>query len=399
MLLRPLIDNLYFLKNISPFLSPLYIVGVLTPVLIFYTLVKTKQPTQSKLDRHMKTWTFFLLLGTFFVILFDPLTLLSFEFLLKLMLPSYIYFFCRRFITNKEDLDGILTTFLYSGVFVAMILLYEVFINPIRVEESRGMSRIQGSFGDVVSYGIFLTFSFLIACYFYFSRKDYQPFRKRIRTLLTVSSLSVLALLNIHHIASYTNFVMLLLLFLVYNFKTNKAAAAGFSIMLFLLFIFFAQPIIEQKVTPLFETDVAVFEGEQDQERLLHGRVGRWEFMADEFTNQGIFAQFIGYPTTFKYAYHYVGIGAHSDYVRILFLSGYCGLFFYLLILATFYQRSLRMPFAVKFLALGVLGIILLYSISIVPTYYPPFVYIMMSIFAYVALPKNSNTLNIYRKN
>jgi len=387
-LLRPIIDNLYFLKNISPFLSPLYIVGVLTPLLSIYVLLKTPKPVSTKIDRYMKIWSFFILLGTFFVILYDPLTKDSFEYLLKLTLPVYIYFFTRRFIQNKEDLDGILTTFLYSGIFVAAILLYEVVINPIRIEESRGMDRIQGSFGDVVSYGIFLTFSFLIATYFYFSRQGTQTYRKRLRTLLIVGSLAILALINIHHIASYTIFAMLLLLFLVFNFQKNKAAAIGISLMLFILFIFFGQPILEEKITPLFETDVAVFEGEQDQERLLHGRVGRWEYMAEIFTNESIFAQFFGYPTTLKYAYHFVGVGSHSDYVRILFLSGYTGLYFYLLVLFYFFKRSRKTVLPIRFLSYGLLGIIGLYSISIVPTYYPPFVYIMMSVFAYIALPK-----------
>lgn len=387
-LLRPIIDNLYFLKNISPFLSPLYIVGVLTPLMVIYVVVRTPKPIFTKLDRYMKIWSFFIIFGTFFVVLYDPLTLESFEFLLKLTLPVYIYFFARRFIQNKQDLDGILTTFLYSGIFVAAILLYEVVINPIRVEESRGMERIQGSFGDVVSYGIFLTFSFLIAAYFYFTRKGTQPYRKRLRTLLIVGALAILALINIHHIASYTIFMMLLLLFSVFNFKTNKAAAVGISLLLFLLFIFFGQPILEEKITPLFETDVAVLEGEQDQERLLHGRVGRWEYMAEVFTNENIFAQFFGYPTTLQYSYHFVGVGSHSDYVRILFLSGYTGLYFYLLVLFSFFNRARKTVYEIRFLSYGVLGIIGLYSISIVPTYYPPFVYIMMCVFAYVALPK-----------
>tara|TARA_R100000750_G_scaffold17710_1_gene11743 strand:+ start:19938 stop:21203 length:1266 start_codon:yes stop_codon:yes gene_type:complete len=386
-LVRPIIDNLYFLKNISPFLSPLYITGVLTPLMVIYVLAKTKKPASTKLDRHMRFFSFFLLLGTFFVIVFDPLSMESFEYLLKLSLPVYMYFFARRFIQSKEDLDGILTTFLYSSIFVAGILMYEVVINPIRVEESRGMGRIQGSFGDVVSYGIYLLFSFLIACYFYFSKRKLVPMRKRLRTLLIVAAFALLALVNIHHIASYTIFVLILLLFLVYNFKTNKAAAFGISLMLFSLFIFFGQPIIEEKITPLLETDVAVFEGEQESGRLLHGRVGRWEYMAGIFTDQNIFVQFFGYPFTLKYSYHFVGVGSHSDYVRILFLSGYFGLYAYLLVLFSFFKRAKQTGYAQRFLAYGLLAIILLYSISVVPTYYPPFVYMMMCIFAYIALP------------
>lgn len=387
-LLRPVIDNLFFLKNISPFLSPLYWVGVLTPVLVIISLIKNPKPIQTNLDKYFKIWSVFIFIGIFFVILGDPLTMESLEFLLKLSIPIYLYFFARIFIQNKQDLDGFLTTFLYSGIFVAVILLYELVINPIRLVESRGMDRIQGSFGDVVSYGIYLTFCFLIATYFYFSRKREVPQFKRLRTVLIIGFLCVLTLINIHHVASYTIFFGLLLLFLVFNFKSNKGAALVLSFMIFLIFYFFAQPIIEEKVAPLLATDIEVYEGEQDSDRLMHGRVGRWSHMVDIFSNENIFAQFFGYPSTLKYSYSFVGVGSHNDFIRILFLSGYFGLLYYLVVLVIFYQRLKKLIGSTRYLAYGTLGILMLYSISITPTYYPPFMYIVMVVFAFVALPK-----------
>jgi len=387
--LRPIIDNLYFLKEISPFLSPLYIVGVLTPILAIYVVAKFPKPKQSTFDKFFKIWSFFLLVGIFFVIIFDPLSKDSFEFLLKLSLPIHLYFFARIFIQNKRDLDGILTTFLYSGGFVAIILLYEVTFGAIRIVESRGMERIQGSFGDVVSYGIYLAFCFLIACYFYFSKNSEISKRKRTRLLLVVGGLSLLTLVNIHHVASYTIFIGVLLLFMVFNFKANKGGAIFLSVLFFLLFYLFGQPLIEDKITPLLQTDISVYEGDKGSEKLLHGRVGRWTVMFEEFTNQNVFAQFFGYPLSLKRSYQYVGVGSHNDYVRILFLSGYFGLFYYLLLLIMFYKKAKKLECATRFLAFGVLGILMLYSVSIVPTYYPPFMYIVMSVFAFVALPKS----------
>jgi hypothetical protein len=243
----------------------------------------------------------------------------------------------------------------------------------------------------VVSYGIYLSFCFLIVTYFYFSRKGELPKIKRIRTVIIVGILCVLTLLNIHHVASYTIFLGILLLFLVFNFRANKGAAFVLSFLLFIIFYLFAQPIIEEKITPLLETDIEVYEGEQDSGRLMHGRMGRWTAMMETFTNENIFAQCFGYPTTLKYSYHYVGVGSHNDFVRILFLSGYFGLFYYLVVLVIFYNRAKKLFIATKYLAFGTLGILMLYSISIVPTYYPPFMYVVMSVFAYVALPKTSN--------
>lgn len=387
-LLRPIIDNLYFLKEISPFLSPLYIVGVLTPIIVVYVLAKFPRPKKSSFDKYFKIWSFFLLVGILFVIIFDPLSKDSFEFLLKLSLPIYLYFFVRVFIQNKRDLEGLLTTFLYSGGFVAVLLLYELLFGAIRIVESRGMERLQGSFGDVVSYGIYLSFCFLIAGYFYFSKKGEISKPKRMRLLVIVGGLSLLTLFNIHHVASYTTFVAILLLFMVFNFRGNKGGALVLSVLFFLMFYLFGQSIIEEKITPLLQTDISVYEGEKGSEKLLHGRVGRWTVMLDKFTDQNAFAQFFGYPLTLTRSYHYVGVGSHNDYIRILFLSGYFGLFYYLVLLIVFFKKAKKLEYSIKFLAFGTLGILMLFSISIVPTYYPPFMYIVMSVFAFVALPK-----------
>jgi O-antigen ligase len=387
-LLRPIIDNLYFLKEISPFLSPLYIVGVLTPILVLYVIAKFPKPKRSKLDKYVKIWSLFLFIGIFFVIIYDPLSIDSFEYLLKLSIPVYIYFFARVFIQNKQDLDGILTTFLYSGIFVAMLLLYELFFGAIRTVESRGMERLQGSFGDVVSYGIYLSFCFLVVTYFYFSRKGEIPKRKRTRLVFIVGGLCLLTLVNIHHVASYTIFIAILLLFMVFNFRENKGAAVVFSFLFFLVFYLFGQPLIEDKITPLLQTDISVYEGDKGSEKLLHGRVGRWTSMFETFTNESIFAQFFGYPLSLNRSYQYVGVGSHNDFVRMLFLSGYFGLFYYLVLLIMFFKRAKKLTSSLKYLAFGTLGILMLYSISIVPTYYPPFMYVVMSVFAFVALPK-----------
>jgi hypothetical protein len=239
-----------------------------------------------------------------------------------------------------------------------------------------------------VSYGIYLAFCFLIATYFYFSRKGEVPKMNRIRTVLIVGGLCVLTLINIHHVASYTIFIGLLLLFMVFNFKANKGAAFVLSLLFFLVFYIFGQPIIEDKITPLLETDISVYEGGVGSDKLMHGRVGRWTGMIDMFTNENVFSQFFGYPTSMEYSYHVVGVGSHNDYIRILFLSGYFGLFYYLVMLMIFYNRAKKLVMSTRYLAFGTLGILMLFSISIVPTYYPPFMYVVMSIFAYVALPK-----------
>ena len=393
-LLRPLIDSLYFLKSISPLVSPPYLVGLLTPFVAMIAIAYRPQPTRTAFDKRFVRLAIFMGIGIIMVVWYDPFSLVAIENLLKLSLPIVLYFFLRRFIETRRDLDGLLTTFLYSTIFVALTLGYELTLGPIRIEESRGFERIQGNFGDVVSYGIYIVFSFLVITYFYFSRTKVAT-RKRMRNVAIVGAVCVLGLFNIHHIASYLIFASLLALFFLFNLRTNRNAAFLMAMLAFGVFAFYGQDLLQDRIAPLFETDQKVLAGEADVNRLAHGRVGRWQEMWETYTDQHMVAQFFGYPTTLQYPYSYVGSGAHNDFMRLLFLSGYFGLFCYLAVLWAFFQRSRKVTMALRYLTFGMLGILVLFSMSITPTFYPPFMYLVMAIFAYIALPQK----RVVRKN
>ena len=91
--LRPIVDSLYFLKEVSPLLSPPYLVGVLTPILAIAALAKFHYPNFGRVDKAFAFWSVLVLLNCFFILLYDPLSILSLEFLLKLSLPVYLFFF------------------------------------------------------------------------------------------------------------------------------------------------------------------------------------------------------------------------------------------------------------------------------------------------------------------
>lgn len=394
-LLRPIIDNFYFLKEISPFLSPLYIVGVLTPVLCLLAIFKYRVTPVGKLDRFFGYWSIAVLAGCFFLFLFEPFSLLAIEFVLKLSMPIYIFYFLRRLIRSERDLDGILQTVLYAAIIVAFILVYELISGPIRLEESRGKSRVQGNFGDVVSYGIYIALATLAAGYFYFRDKiNRRVVRQSVITLAIVGGVSILALVNMHHVASYTVFGAIGGLFLMYNLKVNKGAGIFGLLMLGLGVIYFGQEIFEDTVAPLIATDLDVYAGEQDTDRLLHGRVGRWLFMLELLAEQNVLVQFFGFPLTFSYVYQFVGIGAHNDFVRLLFFTGYFGLFLYLVLLFQVYKSCIRLPESQRFLLMGLLMAAVLFSISTTPTMYAPFLYVLMTGFAFAAIPLKRSLVN-----
>jgi uncharacterized membrane protein len=395
-LIRPAVDNLYFLKEVSPLISPPYIVGVITPVLCVVAMLRYKFPASTSIERSYIGWSVMLCLAALLVLVQDPLSLLSIEFVLKLSMPVYLFFFLRIFIRDLRDLHGILTSFLYAAAIVAGILLYEVIINPISLEESRGLQRIQGSFGDVVSYGMYVVFSTAIAAYFYFSRQHVVQRSKLITLLAVVGLLSLVALLNIHHTATYAIFIMLFGLFFLFNLRhRNLGLGIALIAIACLGLTLFGTALISEKISPLIETDLAVYQGEKDTDQLLHGRVGRWRLMLNNFFAEPIHVQFFGLPMKFEPAFPYIGIGSHNDFFRIFFATGFVGIYFYLSFLWQLFRLLGTLAAAQRFLLYGVLITLLLYSISVTPTFYAPFLYFALSIFAFVLLPDNQrNTWN-----
>jgi hypothetical protein len=392
--LRPIIDNFYFLKETSPFLSPPYIVGVLAPILALNAILTYRIPNLSRIDKAFGYWSFMIGLGCLALLLYDPLSVLNLEFVLKLTMPVYLYFFLRVFISDLRDLHGIIFSFLLSAVFVAILLLYEVLVNPIRVEESRGLERIQGNFGDVVSYGMYIILALISASYFFFSRQHIVRFSSRMKLLMPVVLISFIGLLNIHHTASYAIFIILTGFFLIYNFRSRNQAVGILAIIVIgLVFTFFGSELIEERISPLVETDLAVYSGEQDSDRLLHGRVGRWRLMLNQFASHQVWVQFFGYPWKFDYVYQYIGIGSHNDFVRILFATGIIGLFLYLNFLRALFQRLKELGKAQQYLIISVLAALLFYSISVTPTFYAPFMYFALAVFAYSSLPDKQTRL------
>lgn len=388
-LIRPVVDNFYYLKNVSPFLSPLYVVGILTPVLAIYAVISYRHKDKSILDFLFGAWTLLMSVSLLFMFLYDPMSKTFLEYLLKLTMPVYLFFFLRLLIRSTKDLDGILQTFLYSSLFVTAIFLYELIINPIKVLKTRDLERIQGTYGDVLNYAIYLAQGFLIVCYFYFRRKYTQSVVARNRVLAITIIICVAALFKISHTATYGVFLSILMLFVLFNIRTNKTAGFIIIIIVVSLAYLFGGDAFESKVAPLLKTDIAVYKGEKSSERLLHGRVGRWKKMLEQYSEFPVSAQFFGMPLTLESSYAEVSTGSHNDFVRVLFFNGFLGLIVYVSIILILFSRMKYLPPEQHFLSLGAMTILLLYSISTCPTLYAPMLYILYAIFCYMALPKS----------
>ncbi len=388
-LIRPIVDNFYYLKNISPLLSPLYFVGIATPILCIVAITLYRKKDKSVFDFLFGTWTALMLISLFFMFIFDPLSKTFLEYLLKLTMPVYLFFFLRLLIRSRRDLDGVLQSFIYSSFFVIAIFLFEILVKPIKVQQTRGLERIQGTYGDVMNYAIYISLGFLIVCYFYLRNKNIGSMIKSNRSLIITIILSLACLFKISHTASYGVFIVILALFILFNLKTNKTAGIVLIVVIGSLGYFFGASTIEEKIAPLIKTDLAVYEGKKANERLFHGRVGRWKMMLEEYSEFPVAAQLFGMPLIIKETYPYVGTGSHNDFVRILFFTGFFGLTVYLLILINIFRRLKYLCSSDYFLALGTFMILFMYSVSTCPTLYAPLIYIIYSILCYLALPKS----------
>lgn len=386
-LLRPLLDNLYYLKDISIFASPLYIVGIITPFLAIWGISKNRT-YYSSLDMVLKAWLVLVLFSSLFIFFNNAFDLKFYEIFFQTITVFAIYFFARRMIRSLKDIDGILMTFLYSSLFVAGIIIYEIAFQPFKSTLSRGLMRLEGAYADVMNYSIYITQSILVSAYFVL-RKNVS-LSKRIRSIILIAVLCMafVSLVRIHHAASFGVSLALVGLFLIFFFQKRIFQAIVFSSVLMILAFNYGSDVFEENILPLIQSDINVYEGENDKEQMFHGRMSRWTRMWDVFSDQPVTSQFFGIPLSISKPYNYLSTGTHNDYLRIIFYTGFIGFIVYLLFLFNVLMRLKNLQPPQKFLVLGAMATTLMYSITTGANLYAPLIYVIYSIFAMAALPQ-----------
>ena len=388
-LVRPLIDTLYFLKEISPLLSPLNIVGVLTPLLILVSFVSPnlRHRESTPLDFLMTSWAAILMLNCILIVSLQ-LSLESIEIIIKLVTPLLIYFYLRRLIRSKRDFLGVLTTFLYSTSFPFGMLLYEHFIGPIGpTVYTRGHERFEGLFADVMSYATYVIGALLIASYFFLEGTT-ESFRRKALRLGGVGMLALLGLVNMHHTASWM--VAAVVVFLLCFYSVRQGQLSTFVFMLFLVAVGcvgFGETINERLGTSL-QTDIAVLEGEKNVDRAFHGRVWRWKKMIAYWDEKTVIDKLLGISFSARWVeYNMLGSGIHNDYMRIICVSGLAGFALYVMYYILLFFVSFGKSLGDQYLIQGGILVMLMYSVTTTPTMYLPLLNLAFAVFAYAALP------------
>ena len=392
-LFRPFIDILYFLKDVSPAVSPLYIIGVLTPFIIVLCLFSRRFPRkeQTAQDFLMNAWGMILGINCMLILTLE-ISLDSLQLIVKLISPILLYIYLRHFIRSKQNLIGILTTFLYSTIFPFGMQLFERFISPLgQTVHTRGHERFEGLFADVVSYAIYIMGALLIAAYFFLRKESGESFRKRSIRLGIVGILAVMGLVNMHHTASWMVAAMLFSLLCFFSLRKGQVSTIVFVIILLAIgYIGFGNTISERLGDSL-QTDIAVLDGEKDIERAFHGRVWRWKMLINYWLDKPFIDQALGLSVSALYVdYMMFGSAVHNDYMRIISVTGVLGFMLYAAYYVVLLVQSLKLSLEDQFLIQGSALIMLMYSVTTTPTLYLPLMYLVFSIYAYGALPRKS---------
>ena len=399
-LLRPVIDVFYALQNISPFLSPLFIVGGLTPVLVYASIQSGRMGDYRRVfqDNCFMVLSIILLLN-FILIGFRWVYFPLFHVGIKSMIVPLVYFYLRRFIRSEQDVVGVFATFLFSTLFPLAQLVYEnVFGQLSPGQMARGELRFEGLYADVLSYSTYINFSFLCTAFF-FMLAERNPAKKKKATMWFVGIFFVclVAMLSIKHAASWGVFLALILLIMFYSLNPRSLITAVVAVLVVGGGLFFARESIQQNVENAFGTDIAVFSGEIDKERGLHGRMTIWTKYYERWQRSSILAKMFGSgfwgdsnPLIGRLdtgmALVMLSGGMHSDYVRLFYGCGIVGLVCYILFLLSVLATSFRTERTFKFIIIGCVGSMMLYSISTTPLIYASASYFPAAIFAYAAL-------------
>ena len=128
--------------------------------------------------------------------------------------------------------------------------------------------------------------------------------------------------------------------------------------------------------------------------RLHAAGVGRGDRLGEKYfeiwEQMPVENHFIGITSAnFPETDNMIGGGMHSDYVRLLFLTGFIGVGMYVLFILGMGTMYPILNIPEKFLLSSTVLAVLLWSVSTIPTLYAPLLYFVFPVFAYAQLPKS----------
>lgn len=394
-LIRPISDAFYYLKDISILISPPNIIAVLTIPFVFLSITTGKRPGirsgLSYIDLIVIMWGTLVLMNAmslFFVL--DDFTAL--EYFLRSIIPFAIYVYARFFVRSMQHLYIILLTALISALIPAGMFLLELVIGPFGTQLTRGsVLRYHGLYADIFHYSIYSLFAFLICGYLYMGpgmSKSGQLLSGKRYIFIVLFILVVL--LQIAHITTTIIFLTLFLLFIYTNKEINFFKISFITISIgAIIFVLFSDNI-QGVVDPMIEREIGILQGEREISQFGHGRVGRIINYQETWNEQPLAAKILGMGfSNIPNKRGWFGGAIHNEYMRSLYTAGVFGFIGYILLLIIGFIKARKFPSPERYLFYGLLIMVVLYSFTMLPMLYYNLLYIFMPALAFLAHTSN----------
>src|SRR5690625_437077 len=394
-LVRPVVDTLYFLKDVSIFLSPLIWIAALTPVLVFLSLTLGKKQSIktgfSYIDLMMVIWVGVVLINTL-QLYFEMDVLTASDIFLRSTMPYIIYFYSRYFIRSMRNLYFLVITALFAALIPAGIFILDLLIVPFGTQLTSGsIIGYHRLYADICHYSI-SSISAFIMCVFLFlgpaSSKSGQLISGKTFTFIVLFIFVVL--LQIAHATTFIIFLILFLLFIYLNKDINFLRVSFVAVTLgSLLFMIFSNEI-QSVAKPMIDREIGILKGERDIELLGHGRIGRIIDYQEVWSQQPAYAKIFG--MSFSYVSDkedWFGGSIHNEYLRSLYTGGVIGFLAFILLLLIALWKSRKFPASERYLFYGLTLATIFYSFTMLPMLYYNLLYLFMPAMAYLAHTSN----------
>jgi hypothetical protein len=366
-LLRPIIDVFWYVKETALF-SPLQLAGIFT---FFFSLIYSlRLPSQGKRQYPLAFNLFAgLLIMNLLLITVEVGSAGAFIRFVRFITPVILFAYLVKVMKNQERFHGFLFTFLISSIFPLAMLYYETIFDPIsyvELSEKRGGGyRLTGLYADLFNYMSYLIGDLLIFGYLFV--RSLKKGRKPIGAIkiIAVVSLATVGIAGLKHQASWIVMVFIIVSVVLAGFNNQRVKRYILFIGFPLLFV--APVLILPKVEALFAKEIKAYTGEGDSDRILNGRLIRWERHFSVWEDASTLSKFFGVsldgmPAQQKTAM--TGGGMHSDYVRFLFAAGIVGLIAFLIFYLRVYMGGRKYRKPEKFFIVTSVGIMCLYSVT-----------------------------------
>ncbi len=378
LLIRPLLDATWFLKNTDLGFSPLQVVGAGLPAFFVWALWKWGKGFRTALTIHAEVTLWAVLLLTAAISSFAiASTTESLGFGIKYIFPPLLIYFGYRFLRDETVMTRVAQVLLIAGIAPLLFLLYELVFGPMSTSLRSGVSRLCGPYAQVSLYGIHLSMMLMAAGYLALKNNGRWYFTI-LAMLVAILSFSAAWLV---HVSTWVVFLGLLGL-IAFTLSLEKKWTRS-SILVVLTIVCTAGGFALRPTQPyarILTPDVEVLAGERDITNFGNARGFIWEGHLADFSSLPLVAKLFGSSLSGTNYYGGTGFGAHNDFLRILMATGIIGALLYLIWLLRVIWAVLHLRGGVRFLGMAALIILLGYSVALTPTFIVPLAMVLLPV-------------------